>query len=74
MSRIKSFFELEAAGGIVLAFAAVLAIFVPIKPLKRHPPNTLLAHRGHLMGCHVKIRRACDLGRRAFGVFYSFKK
>ena len=33
MSRIKSFFELEAAGGIVLAFAAVLAMMVANSPL-----------------------------------------
>lgn len=33
MSRIKSFFELEAAGGIVLAFAAVLAMIVANSPL-----------------------------------------
>lgn len=33
MSRIKSFFELEAAGGIVLAFAALLAMIVANSPL-----------------------------------------
>lgn len=33
MSRVKAFFELEAAGGIVLAFAAVLAMIVANSPL-----------------------------------------
>lgn len=33
ISRVKSFFELEAAGGIVLAFAALLAMLVANSPL-----------------------------------------
>ncbi len=33
LARIKAFFELEAAGGIVLAFAAVLAMIVANSPL-----------------------------------------
>ncbi|TWV83080.1 Na+/H+ antiporter NhaA [Moraxella sp. VT-16-12] len=33
MSRVKAFFELEAAGGIVLAFAALLAMIVANSPL-----------------------------------------
>lgn len=33
MKRIKAFFELEAAGGIVLAFAAILAMVVANSPL-----------------------------------------
>lgn len=33
LNRIKAFFELEAAGGIVLAFAAVLAMIVANSPL-----------------------------------------
>ena len=47
MSRIKSFFELEAAGGIVLAFAALLAMIVANSPLSElynafiHAPVTI---------------------------------
>lgn len=33
MNRIKSFFELEAAGGIILALAAILAMIVANSPL-----------------------------------------
>lgn len=33
MSRVKAFFELEAAGGIVLALAAILAMIVANSPL-----------------------------------------
>lgn len=33
LARIKAFFELDAAGGIVLAFAAVLAMIVANSPL-----------------------------------------
>ena len=33
INRIKAFFELEAAGGIVLAVAAVLAMIVANSPL-----------------------------------------
>lgn len=33
MNRIKAFFELEAAGGIVLALAAILAMIVANSPL-----------------------------------------
>ena len=33
ISRVKAFFELEAAGGIVLAFAAILAMIVANSPL-----------------------------------------